>query len=147
MQKPHFDTSVSYTVYYHLHNKTIKVHDHVHSILLVISTTGIKRIEAKLTQKNQIVKRWYIVKVASKINIKEKAYILFNRGHGPRMYIFVNDDQIFYYRCVRLSASNKGNSLLTIVTCSLWPAKKNLLLFKMSPRIDTPTTLNLFNIS
>ena len=56
MQKPHFDTSVSYTVHYHLHNKTIKIHGHVHSILLVISTTGIKRIEAKLTQKNRIVK-------------------------------------------------------------------------------------------
>jgi hypothetical protein len=65
MQKPHFDTSVSYTVYYHLHNKTTKIHGHVHSILLVIYATGIKRTEAKLTQKNRIVKRWYIVKVAS----------------------------------------------------------------------------------
>ena len=65
MQKPHFDTSVSYTVYYHLHNKTIKIHGHVHSILLVISTTGIKRIEANLIHKNRIVKRWYVVKVAS----------------------------------------------------------------------------------
>jgi calcineurin-like phosphoesterase family protein len=65
MQKPHFDTSMSYTVYYHLHNKTIEIHGHVHSILLVIFTTGIERIEAKLTQKNRIVKRCYIVKVAS----------------------------------------------------------------------------------
>jgi hypothetical protein len=69
MQKPHFDTSVSYTVYYHLHNKTIKIHGHIHSIFLVISTTGVKRIEAKLTQKNRIVKRWYIVKVASNDSI------------------------------------------------------------------------------
>jgi hypothetical protein len=65
MQKPHFDTSMSSTVYYHLHNKTIKIHGHVHSILLVISTTGIKRIEANLIHKNRIVKRWYVVKVAS----------------------------------------------------------------------------------
>jgi len=69
MQKPHFDTSVSYTVYYHLHNKTMKIHGHIHSIFLVISTTGVKRIEAKLTQKNRIVKRWYIVKVASNDSI------------------------------------------------------------------------------
>jgi len=69
MQKPHFDTSMSYPVHYHLHNKTMKIYGHVHSILLVIYTTGIKRIEAKLTQKNWIVKRWYIVKVVSNDSI------------------------------------------------------------------------------
>jgi hypothetical protein len=32
MQKLHFDTTVSYPVHY-LHNKTMKIYGHVHSIL------------------------------------------------------------------------------------------------------------------
>jgi len=77
MQKPHFDTSMSYTVYYHLHNKTIKFYNHVHSILLVTSTTEIKRIEARLTQKNWIVKMWYIVKVVSNDSISTAEWVLY----------------------------------------------------------------------